>query len=71
MNPCEQCKHFDGGITCQAPQLIHTFINPITGERTDEQTYRYCDDMRKDGRIISFLNGTCGEHGRWFEAKHA
>lgn len=69
MKACKDCKHSDAWNTCVAPQLIRTFIDPKTGARTTEQTTARCKYMREGGRIISFLNNTCGERARWFEAK--
>ena len=69
MKACKDCKHFNLFEWCEAPQLVRTFIDVVTGERITEKEPRACSVMREGGLIISFLNNTCGERARWFEAK--
>lgn len=66
---CKDCKYVDKTEAydatywkCNAPQNLL----PV-GDST--RRWIYCDTMRKEGFLFSWLTNMCGKSGRWFEPK--
>ena len=67
MKICKDCKHLDGMTAELLPFSLCGYpsrVSVVTGKSTKE-----CVTERMEGKIISWLEGSCGKAGRYWEEK--
>jgi len=71
MKICSDCRHCDDAgknSVCNAPGNLG--VDRVTGKRA--RRYSFCSTHRTgEGWLMSVLLRTCGERGRWFQAKES